>query len=422
MNKGTEMKLVQVNAEIYQKFLNEQAYVNFLQSVEQGRKMQSMGWNVEYLQFEKNGIAVAGVMLGTIPLMKLFRYCYMPRGIIMDYHDASQVKAVTDLLKEHLHKENVVYAEMDPAIILKERDLNGDLVEGGVDNSDVVHNLTGAGFEQLPLKNGYDLSKECRFVSVLNLEGKSEEDLFKAFSYHTRQDIRSTEKYCVKVRELSRKDLPFLDEMEKRTSERHQFHSFDMNFYNHLYDAFGDERIRIVYSYLDVDDYGKKISREFEKVSRDIDETKAFLEKNPGNSKREKKLKTDQEYHDSLQKKISQIDSLRERFGKEVPLSCSLFIHYGKEVIYLVGASEYEQRVFKGPYATQWYMIRKALQEGCTRYNFYGISGCFQPKEEGYGVFDFKRGFNAVVEEYIGNFILPVKPSVYRLYRTLKHE
>ena len=89
MNKGTEMKLVQVNAEIYQKFLNEQAYVNFLQSVEQGRKMQSMGWNVEYLQFEKNGIAVAGVMLGTIPLMKLFRYCYMPRGIIMDYHDAS---------------------------------------------------------------------------------------------------------------------------------------------------------------------------------------------------------------------------------------------------------------------------------------------------------------------------------------------
>ena len=65
-------------------------------------------------------------------------------------------------------------------------------------------------------------------------------------------------------------------------------------------------------------------------------------------------------------------------------------------------------------------MMRKAKELGCTRYNFYGISGYFKEGEEGYGVFDFKRGFNAVVEEYIGNFILPVEPTEYKLYRKLK--
>ena len=415
------MRLIQVNEETYNEFLKSRDYVNFLQSVQQSDKMKSAGWNIDYVQFSENDTLVGGAFLATIPLMKVFHYCYIPRGILMDYHDSSAVKEITELLKAYLKKKNVVYMEMEPLIILQERDINGDIVENGVNNSDVVNNLKQAGYEQLPLKTGYDLSKECRFVSVLDLKGKNEDELFKEFSYHTRQDIRSCDKYCVKVRELGRKDLPFLDEMEKRTSERHQFESFDMSYYNHLYDSFGEERIKMAYSYLDIDEYGNKIQSEYDRISKDLIETRAFLEEHPGNTKKEKKLKTDQEYYDSLEKKLNQIGTLREKYGNEVPLSCSLFIHYNNEMIYLVGASEYEHRMFKGPYATQWYMIRKALKEGCTRYNFYGISGCFKPEEEGYGVFDFKRGFNAKVEEYIGNFVLPVKPATFEMYKKLKH-
>ncbi len=94
---------------------------------------------------------------------------------------------------------------------------------------------------------------------------------------------------------------------------------------------------------------------------------------------------------------------------KEVPLACCLFIKYGHEIVYLVGSSNYEQRDFRGPYAIHWHMIQEAIKEGYDFYNFYGISGYFEPGKEGYGVFDFKRGFNAIVHEYIGNFILPCK-------------
>ena len=60
-------------------------------------------------------------------------------------------------------------------------------------------------------------------------------------------------------------------------------------------------------------------------------------------------------------------------------------------------------------------MIQEAIDEGYDLYNFYGISGYFRKDEEGYGVFDYKRGYNAVVREYIGNFILPCKPFIFNL-------
>ena len=65
--------------------------------------------------------------------------------------------------------------------------------------------------------------------------------------------------------------------------------------------------------------------------------------------------------------------------------------------------------------------IQEAIDEGYDLYNFYGISGYFRKDEEGYGVFDYKRGYNAVVREYIGNFILPCKPFIFKIYNNLKH-
>ena len=414
------MILEEISYQDYQSFLNQQSSVDFLQSVEQGKKMQKLGWTVEYVQANENDEIKASAMLCMIPLMKIFRYCYIPRGFFCDYHNQKMIDEFTSLLKEYLNRKKVVYMEMEPLIILKERDQNGDIVEGGIDNSDVVEILKHAGYEQLPLKQGYDLSKECRFVSVLDLN-KDQDQLLKEFSYQTRQDVRTSDKYCVCVKELDRNGLQLLDEMEKKTSQRHHFTGFNMKFYENVIDAFGEQNIFIPYAYLDIESYHNRISSEYERLKKEVEETEEILKTNPS-VKKQKKLKTDMEYLTSLQKKLDGVNKLHEQHGNQLPLAACFFLKYRNQMYYLVGASEYEYRTYKGPYAIQWHMIRKAKQLGCTRYNFYGISGYFHEGEEGYGVFDFKRGFNAVVEEYIGNFILPVRPAVYQLYKMLKKQ
>ena len=113
-------------------------------------------------------------------------------------------------------------------------------------------------------------------------------------------------------------------------------------------------------------------------------------------------------------------NELKKDFDHEVPLAASLFIMYGKEIIYLTSGSYDQYKRFKGPYALQWYMIQKAIDEGYSMYNFYGISGYFEKDQDGFGVFDFKRGFNAEIVELIGDFTLPISSTKLALYNALK--
>ena len=415
------MQINTINIQEYSEYLDTVDTVVFQQSQYHAKKFEHDGWSVEFIQASQENEVYATCMLAYLPLMKVFKYCYVARGFLADYKDKDKLVKFTSSLKQYLKKKNVVYLEMDPEIDLVQRDKDGNVVENGFNNYDVVENLKSAGFLQLPLKQGYDLSKECRFCSSIDLRGKTSDEIFNEFSSATRRNTRTAQKYNVHIRKLGVDQLHILDSMEKETSARQDFEAMSLDYFKNLYAFYGEDHVETLLSYLDLDEYEQKIKKEYNTTLKSIEKTKTFLEKNPGNEKKEKRLKTDETYLDSLEKKISHIQELKDTYGKEVPLACCLFIKYGHEIVYLVGSSNYEQRDFRGPYAIHWHMIQEAIQEGYDFYNFYGISGYFEPGKEGYGVFDFKRGYNAVVHEYIGNFILPCKPFIFKIYNKLKH-
>ena len=415
------MQINTINIQQYSEYLDTVDTAVFQQSPFHAKKFEHDGWSVEFIQASQENEVYATCMLAYLPLMKVFKYCYVARGFLADYKDKDKLVKFTSSLKQYLKKKNVVYLEMDPEIDLVQRDKDGNVVENGFNNYDVVENLKSGGFLQLPLKQGYDLSKECRFCSSIDLRGKTSDEIFNEFSSATRRNTRTAQKYNVHIRKLGVDQLHILDSMEKETSARQDFEAMSLDYFKNLYAFYGEDHVETLLSYLDLDEYEQKIKKEYNTTLKSIEKTKTFLEKNPGNEKKEKRLKTDETYLDSLEKKISHIQELKDTYGKEVPLACCLFIKYGHEIVYLVGSSNYEQRDFRGPYAIHWHMIQEAIQEGYDFYNFYGISGYFEPGQEGYGVFDFKRGYNAVVHEYIGNFILPCKPFIFKIYNKLKH-
>ena len=415
------MQINTINIQQYSEYLDTVDTAVFQQSPFHAKKFEHDGWSVEFIQASQENEVYATCMLAYLPLMKVFKYCYVARGFLADYKDKDKLVKFTSSLKQYLKKKNVVYLETDPEIDLVQRDKDGNVVENGFNNYDVVENLKSAGFIQLPLKQGYDLSKECRYCSSIDLRGKTSDEIFNEFSSATRRNTRTAQKYNVHIRKLGVDQLHILDSMEKETSARQDFEAMSLDYFKNLYAFYGEEHVETLLSYLDLDEYEQKIKKEYNTTLTSIEKTKAFLEINPGNEKKEKRLKTDETYLDSLDKKISHIQELKDTYGKEVPLACCLFIKYGHEIVYLVGSSNYEQRDFRGPYAIHWHMIQEAIQEGYDFYNFYGISGYFEPGQEGYGVFDFKRGYNAVVHEYIGNFILPCKPFIFKIYNKLKH-
>ncbi|MBQ7803010.1 peptidoglycan bridge formation glycyltransferase FemA/FemB family protein [Candidatus Saccharibacteria bacterium] len=92
-------------------------------------------------------------------------------------------------------------------------------------------------------------------------------------------------------------------------------------------------------------------------------------------------------------------------FYEETPVAAAMFVLYGDEVVYLYSGADPEYNKYAGSYALQWEMLKFALKSGFPRYNFYGVR-----PEPGNGVFEFKNGFRAEVEELWGTYILPLSP------------
>ncbi len=96
-------------------------------------------------------------------------------------------------------------------------------------------------------------------------------------------------------------------------------------------------------------------------------------------------------------------------------LAMAFVIFYGQEAAYHYGASTDEARKIPGAYAVQWQAIQHARERGCSRYNFWGVTGHGQTDHRFYGVSVFKRGFGGDDVAYVPAHDLPISVLKYPL-------
>ena len=169
-------------------------------------------------------------------------------------------------------------------------------------------------------------------------------------------------------------------------------------------------KAKFLLAYLDLSKY----LGELENQKRNIEEKLNVLEKDDITSKSAKSKRANFINEiESLSKKIEVVKELIKEDGTVINLSAAMFITYGNEVIYAFSGNIDKYMSFNAQYLIQWEMIKYAIKNKFEKYNFYGISGMFDKKDPDYGVYEFKRGFGGVVEEYIGEFILPITNYYY---------
>ena len=104
-------------------------------------------------------------------------------------------------------------------------------------------------------------------------------------------------------------------------------------------------------------------------------------------------------------------------YHEEKPISGIIPIMYGNKVWYLYGASSNSHRNLMPNYLLQWTMIQEAIKMGADMYDFRGVSGVVDESHPQYGLYRFKKGFNAEFTEFIGEIYIPYKALVYRMYK-----
>lgn len=97
-------------------------------------------------------------------------------------------------------------------------------------------------------------------------------------------------------------------------------------------------------------------------------------------------------------------------------ISATLAMVLGDKAWYLYGASSNEHRNVMPNYLIQWEMIRWAREQGCTLYDFRGVSGDLDENNPLYGLYRFKKGFNGEFTEFVGEWDRVYSPVFYWLW------
>ena len=104
-------------------------------------------------------------------------------------------------------------------------------------------------------------------------------------------------------------------------------------------------------------------------------------------------------------------------YYKDKPISGIIDIIYGNKVWYLYGASSNEHRNLMPNYLLQWEMIKIAIERKSDIYDLRGVSGVVDENHPQYGLYRFKKGFNAELKEFIEEIYINFNPLKLKTYK-----
>lgn len=414
------MEFLEITEVEFDKFAEKHELANLWQTSDMADLRCLNNWKKTYVGVKEQGVLIAGTMLSHRPLFFGYEVFQSLRGYLIDFQNTLLFDFFHEHLIAYLKEKRCLYLHVDPYLPYIEHDINGDIVQGGFDNRYIVEHMKSLGYHHYGLTTGYSNQCEPRWIYTIRMENETEKSLFDKMERKTKRSILKTEKYKIRLRFLNDGIEEFENIME-HTSERRGFENREHSYYQNLNDIYGKrDHLKFLVAELVVDDYIESLHEDEKNEEKKISDCQRKLEKSQGSPKITRQMEQCMELLEGIRKKLKEAEDLKAEKGEVIQLAAGLFFTYGNEILCLFSGVYDEYMKFAAPYAMHWYMMKYGMQHGKKRYNLYGITGNFDKDDEGYGVYEFKRGFQGEVIELIGDFDYIVNKPLYRVYKTLK--
>ncbi|MBR2827817.1 MAG: peptidoglycan bridge formation glycyltransferase FemA/FemB family protein [Bacilli bacterium] len=414
------MKLVNLTTKEFKEFSDKHPQITFHQTEEWANLKKVNGWNSHFIGLnDNNKIKGAALLLSKkIPIIKKYMF-YSPRGFLIDYNNKDLLKEFTKLLKEYIKKEKGIFVKIDPYVEYQERDNDGNIKEDGYNNKVAVENLKECGYKFF----GFNLMQDTlqpRWMHVIEINGKSEEEVQKEMESKTRQILRKNEKSCISTREITKEELPIFKTIMEHTGERRDFIDRPLSYYEAMWDnLYPTGILKILKAEIDFKKYEENTKKELEEVEISLKD-RIYKHDNNLLKMNEKKYtssnKQDEDSIERLKNQIKKIKKYQEQYGNKKDLGTILFLIYGNEVLSLFGGTDDNLLQFQSAYTLHYAGIKYAIDNHYKRYNFYGITGDFRKENPLYGLYLFKKSFGGHVVELIGEYDLVISKFWYKVY------
>ncbi len=388
--------VLDVDKETYDGFVRNHPYCNLLQSYDWAKVKTAWRSLHTGVVNEEGKLCAAGlVLIRSLPLHQTM--FYLPRGPIMDYTDEELVCFYFDHLKTVAKAQKAVMIKFDPAIVVNSFVSTEANENRCPDTQRYLDIFTRAGAKHSGFTKYIEETAQARYVSVV----KACEDLDAAMPKHTKRLIKDADRYHVEVVHGGTEYLDSFARLVSMTEERKKVDLRDEEYFRLLMDTYGEDAV-IFLAVCNV-----------HRLHADALKKKAELEKEiaevPENSM--KKLRRLNDQLTAVEKDIRESEPVLKEVGdedKDTAIAGILSIRYGKQCEMLYAGMDQRFKKFMPQYKTYVENFRWAFERGCTYADMGGVEGTFSD-----GLTKFKDNFNPVIEEFIGEFDIPVNHLLY---------
>lgn len=406
------MEFVTLTEKEFLKYSEKSPYTSFFQMPLWAEVKKENGWDSYFVGLKDGKEIVAATLLLSKKIKFFKNMFYAPRGFLLDYSSLDVLEEFTNGIKKFLKDKNALFLKINPYVDYQERTVDGEVVPD-TQRDDLMDKLKSLGF----VHNGFYIDQdkktdlEPRWISVLDINGMTMDELYSNMRKSCKWRINNSRKNALKIIEADENNLFEFKNLMKHTAERREFVDRPLSYYLNMFKIL--KRENLVKVLLVEIDFKELLDSSKDNLKENASQQKELKEK--GN--REKQLKELELERERLEEKIGVLESTIKEYGEKKIIAGGWYMLYGREINYLFGASYKQFMKYNSQYLLQYEMIDYAVKNGYEAFNFYGIDGNFDEKSKGFGLFDFKRGFNACVHELVGEFDLVIDPLRYKFYR-----
>ncbi|TWT10440.1 aminoacyltransferase [Streptococcus sp. sy004] len=376
-------------------FVQNHPQANLLQSSKWAKIKDN--WGNQRVGFYRNQelVASASILIRKLPLG--FTMLYIPRGPIMDYNDEELVSFVFKSLKAFGRKQRAIFIKFDPNLHLRTNQIGQDPQEK-TDAQKQIALLQAKGAQWTGLTTDISDNIQPRFQANLYADHYDLADFHKK----TKQIIRVAQNKGVTIQFGHLNLVEDFTELMKKTETRKQIHLRNKDYYTKLLETYG-EQAYITMAFLNLTEKQEQFSSELAKAQATFAEFTENTHKN--------KVKNTQNEINRLQKELDFIQTELEKGRSMVPLAATLSLNFGPTSENLYAGMDEIFRSYNAPLLTWHQTAQHAFDMGITWQNMGGVENDLSG-----GLYNFKSKLNPTIEEFIGEFNLPINPVLYRLF------
>lgn len=371
---------------------------------------------------DDDGVIRASAVVTYRRWRRFFKRAHIVSGPILDWSDVALVEAFLTGLKAYYRSNpSVLSINFNPILA---RNYYDDIELTGhnpvADQLDqIVERLGGKHYEEDYYSNS---ALPIRFAYTKTIEGMTLEEVLKSCDRSTRTRFNTYGTPGLTVRYLKPNEFEEFVQLERHTAQRTgEAPQRPLTLNRRLHELSLDpQSCMLPAAVLNCDDYLQGLDSQ----ERELQATIATLEAKERElaqtgeqliKKQRGLLKYTRDRLAVIAKRRAHTEEVKAESGNEIVLAASYFRASPNELVYLLSGAYSQYQSYYGVYLIHRYMIEWAIDHGIKRYNFFGISGDFSQSAVDAGVIEFKRQFNGYVEEYVGDYYLPVHPFMSRL-------